>query len=310
MIEKWSIAIPRLTGRKKRDVWVYIPDCAEGNPDMRFPVLYMFDGHNVFFDETATYGKSWGMKEYMDMTGTPVIIVGVDCDHRPPHARLNEYSPFSFRDDHFGYVYGKGTLFMDWLCGTLKPLIDERYPTMPDRETTWIAGSSMGGLMTLYAVIAYNHVFGRGAALSPSVWTSVKKLGQMIRECPMGQDTMLYMDYGAGELANHEGMLTKFSRVAAALMEKGINLTTRIIPGGQHCEACWEEQVPFFMNLLTYEGFGWPEQVEQQEEQTDETEGEDEASSHEGDEVAEGFEETYDQTQDDEQPRADIDREA
>ena len=284
MIEKWSTPIPRLTGKKKRNVWVYVPDIAEENPDMRFPVLYMFDGHNVFFDETATYGKSWGMKDYMDETGTPLIIVGVDCDHRPPHGRLNEYSPFSFRDQHFGFVHGNGTLFMDWLCGTLKPMIDERYPTVPELEATWIAGSSMGGLMTLYAVVAYNEIFSRGAALSPSVWVNAKKISQMIRECPMTPDTVLYMDYGSEELANHGEMLAKFARIAGSLMEKGINLTTRIVPGGQHCEACWEEQLPFFMNILTYDGFGAHDHDDDEpEEQDDSEQAADEQMQEEGD---------------------------
>ena len=74
MIEKWPITIPALSGRKKRNAYVYLPEEARENEDARFPVLYMFDGHNVFFDEDATYGKSWGMGRYMDETQTPMII--------------------------------------------------------------------------------------------------------------------------------------------------------------------------------------------------------------------------------------------
>lgn len=156
MIEQWGI--PVMGGRRPRRVYVYVPEEARENPEARFPVLYMFDGHNVFFDADATYGKSWGMGDYLDRTGTGLIVVGIDCNHRAPNGRLCEYSPFDFEDPEFGRVKGRGKRFMDWLVEVLKPEIDRRYPTLPERETTWIAGSSMGGLMSLYAVCVYGHV--------------------------------------------------------------------------------------------------------------------------------------------------------
>ena len=162
MIEKWGI--PVMGGKKPRTVYVYLPEQAEEDPDARFPVLYMFDGHNVFYDADATYGKSWGMGEFLDDTGAGLIVVAVDCNHRQPNGRLCEYSPFDFEDEDFGKVRGRGKRFMDWMTRTLKPVIDARYPTLPDREFTWIAGSSMGGLMSLYAVTAFNRVFSRAAA--------------------------------------------------------------------------------------------------------------------------------------------------
>ena len=253
MIEKWGTPVPKITGKAPRTIYVYVPDGAKEDPEARFPVLYMFDGHNVFFDKDATYGKSWGMKDYMDETETPVIVVGIDCNHRPKNGRLSEYSPWSFQDSHFGFVQGRGHLFMDWLVNTLKPMIDERYPTIPDREATWIAGSSMGGLMTLYAVTAYNQVFSKAAALSPSVWVAPKKLNRLIRETELAPGTTIYMDYGAREFANHEGMRHLFMLTSNELMNKDVSLTARVVPNGDHCEACWEEQVPFFMNILLYE---------------------------------------------------------
>ena len=141
----------------------------------------MLDGHNVFVDEEATFGKSWGMLEYLQEDATPVIVVGIDCNHQPNNGRLSEYTPFSFNDEKYGMIHARGRLFMDWLTQTLKPMVDERYPTISDREATWIAGSSMGGLMSLYAVTAYNWCFGKCAALSPSLWTSPKKLNGLFR---------------------------------------------------------------------------------------------------------------------------------
>ena len=204
MIEKWKIPVRPVTGRRPRTVYVYLPDQAQEDEDARFPVLYMFDGHNVFFDEDATYGKSWGMGEYLDGTETPLIVVAVDCNHRPPNGRLNEYSPYTFDDPTFGHITGYGRRVMRWMAHTLKPLIDERYPTLPERETTWIAGSSMGGLMSLFAVSEFNHVFSRAAALSPSVWAGHCKMEQTIRHTKFGPDTVVYMDYGSEELKGQE----------------------------------------------------------------------------------------------------------
>ncbi len=253
MIEKWPTVLPRLTGKEPRTVYVYVPDDFQDDPDARYPVLYMFDGHNVFFDEDATYGKSWGMKEFMEQSGTPLIIVAVDCNHSPDHGRLKEYSPFSFTDPSLGAITGKGRKYMNWMVDSLKPLIDSHYPTLPQRETTFVAGSSMGGLMSLYAVMRYNHVFSRAACLSPSIWLAVRKLDRMIREADVAPDTVIYMDYGSREMTHHANMRGQFTRVTAALLEKQVLLTSRVVPNGDHCEACWEEQIPFFINTLLYQ---------------------------------------------------------
>ncbi len=253
MIETFGVPFPHGATRKKRKVYVYLPD--ERQPGEKFPVLYMFDGHNVFFDTDATYGKSWGMLEYMQKSRTPLIIAAVDCNHSRNHGRLREYSPFSFDDPSLGHITGKGRATMEWLINDLKPLIDSRYPTLPGRGTTFIAGSSMGGLMTVYALCAYGHVFSRGAALSPSLWTSPENILTMIRQSPYLEESVLYMDYGSQELENHDNMRNHFFQAAHEFLEKGAFLNFRIIPGGEHCEACWEEQLPFFIPVLLYKGF-------------------------------------------------------
>ena len=74
MVKKWKVTIPKLSGEMERTVYLYLPESYKKEKDRRYPVMYMFDGHNVFFDEDATYGKSWGMKEYMDESGTNHIL--------------------------------------------------------------------------------------------------------------------------------------------------------------------------------------------------------------------------------------------
>ncbi len=252
MVEKWTAELPRPLA-SPRTVYVYLPEAAKKDSEARFPVMYMFDGHNVFFDEDATYGKSWGMAEYLDSTETPLIVVAVDCDHGPNNGRLCEYSPFTFEDEKLGFVRGRGKNFMDWVVDELKPLIDAQYPTLPEREATFVAGSSMGGLMSLFAVVQYNDVFARAACLSPSVWFATRRLDKLLRDAAVRPDTVIYMDYGSREMANHPNMQKQFSSVTARLLEKGVWLTSRIVPNGDHCEACWEEQLPICINTLMYQ---------------------------------------------------------
>ena len=252
MVKKWKVTIPEQTGKATRNAYVYLPVGYKEDRRRRYPVLYMFDGHNVFFDADATYGKSWGMADYLDYTGTPLIVAAVECDHGQKPGRLSEYSPFSFSDHHFGEVEGRGEITMDWFVNVFKPMIDRRYRTIPDREHTFIAGSSMGGLMSLFAVTQYNHVFSRAAALSPSVWAAHNELLNMFRHSDVGPDTVVYMDYGSEELVNHHRMLKLFEKTGSILVDRGIMLNSRIVPGGQHCEASWERQIPIFMQALLY----------------------------------------------------------
>lgn len=253
MMTIWNVTIPELTGEETRRAYVYVPDSFQEDESLRFPVLYMFDGHNVFFDEDATYGKSWGMKDYMDATETQMIVAAVECNHSPDGGRLSEYSPFSFSDPNLGKIKGRGRITMDWMVNVFKPMVDEQFPTLPDRDHTFIGGSSMGGLMSLYAVLEYNRVFSRAAALSPSIWFATDQLERMIRRTRIGSGTVIYMDYGSREMKFHPNMAHQYGEVTAMLYEKKVMLTSRIVPWGDHCEACWERQIPFFMSVLQYE---------------------------------------------------------
>ena len=252
MIDCFDVTIPALTGDEPRRAWVYVPDFAKEDRKLRFPVLYMFDGHNLFFDEEATYGKCWGLKEFLEDSEVPLIIAAAECNHGRNNERLMEYSPFSAEMFDSGYIKGKGKATMDWYVEELKPFVDANYPTIPDREHTFLGGSSMGGLMTLYGVLRYNKVFSRGAALSPSIWFARERLESLIRNARVGRDTVLYMDYGQKEMWNRK-MMDWYGRVTGMLMEKNINVTSRIVPGGTHSEASWEKQIPYFINTLLYE---------------------------------------------------------
>ena len=249
MVKKWKVKIPMLSGQSMRRVYLYLPESYEREPDRRYPVMYMFDGHNVFFDSDATYGKSWGMNKYMRRSRKQMIIVAVECNHEG-NSRLQEYSPVDFENASLGKIQGKGKAYMQWLVNTLKPFIDSHYRTMPGREYTLIAGSSMGGLMSLYAVCVYNNVFQRAACLSPSIWVDHEKVMALLRKSNVLPDTTVYMDYGSKEMANHAANMDALTETANMLLNKKVNLTLRIVPGGEHCEASWERQIPVFMECL------------------------------------------------------------
>ena len=251
MVEKWSIPYPAHTGREPRNAYVYLPDGWDGSG--RLPVLYMFDGHNVFFDEDATYGASWRLGQYLDQAGVRLMVAAVECNHSPDNGRLSEYSPFTFDDPKLGHVTGRGRQTMDWFAEEFKPLVDRRYPTLPGRANTFIAGSSMGGLMSLYAALSYNHVFSRAAALSPSLWVAPKRLSQLIGGAEVRPGTVVYMDYGAREMRGRRHMRRTFGAVAQQLIDRRVLLTCRIVPRGEHNEASWSHQVPFFIHTLLYE---------------------------------------------------------
>lgn len=249
MVHTWDVTIPPLTGTKTRRGYVYLPDDYDLFPDRHYPVLYMFDGHNVFFDSDATYGKSWGMTNYLENNPKQLIVVAIECNHEG-NGRLMEYSPLSYRNSTVGNVVGKGKIYMDWLVDVLKPKIDARLRTLPDRRHTMIAGSSMGGLMAMYAALEYNDVFQRAACLSPSLWVAPSKIIQMISMAQIQNDTCIYLDYGSEEIYNHATTVEALISVSHLLLAKHVDLTFRIVPGGTHSEASWERQIPIFMDCL------------------------------------------------------------
>ena len=152
---------------KNRPLHIYLPDDYTNGMD-RYPVMYFFDGHNLFSDGDATYGKCWGLKEFLDSWDHKLIVVGIECGHEGDE-RLSEYLPYrTMSPAKFSMLNPLGRATMDWIVGEIKPMIDRDYRTLTDREFTGIGGSSMGGIMALCAGVRYNHVFSRPPCSSPT----------------------------------------------------------------------------------------------------------------------------------------------
>ena len=249
MIKKWYVQIPELSGDEKRRVYLYLPASYRRHPEQRYPVMYMFDGHNVFFDGDAAFGRSWRMGEYMQRSKKQLIIVAVECNHQG-NRRLMEYTPVTYRNKDHGLVQAKAPVYMKWLVNRLKPYVDNTLRTIPDRDHTTLAGSSMGGLIALYGVTAYNHIFRQAACLSPSLWVAPVKILAILAHAGYTQDTAIYLSYGQNEMGNHKANRRVIGLAAKKLYAKGVNLTLRIARDAYHCEADWEKEVPIFMECL------------------------------------------------------------
>jgi predicted alpha/beta superfamily hydrolase len=178
--------------RNFRDLIVALPP-AYGAGSRRYPVVYMQDGQNLFDPDTSHAGD-WGLGpvlERLAARGVEALVVGVANAGRE---RVHEYAPF--RDARLGG--GGGDRYLDFLAGTVKPMVDRAFRTDPAAGATAIAGSSMGGLISLYALYRRPDVFGAAAALSPSLWFARQA---MLRHAagagpPRGR---LYLDVGTAE---------------------------------------------------------------------------------------------------------------
>ena len=241
-----------------RPLHIRIPD--GGEPP--FPVMYFFDGHNLFRDEDATYGKSWGLDAYCAGWDKPVIIVGMECAHEG-NRRLSEYLPYG---TGYGWLRGvepDGEKTMQALIYELKPYIDSTFPTIPFRECTAIGGSSMGGLMAAYALVRYNRFLSKAACLSPSIGSVSGKLWHDMNNTELSPDTRIYLSWGTqegyGGIKNPQeedrsSYLYKICRTTAnKVLKAGGAAKLYCQVGGRHCEEDWEKQLPLFMPFLWQE---------------------------------------------------------
>lgn len=243
---------------KNRPLHIYLPEDYY-ETDKRYPVMYFFDGHNLFLNEDATYGKSWGLKEFLDGWDKDMIIVGAECGH-DGYERLSEYLPYpANKSSYFGVFQPMGEETMEWIVREIKPMIDREYRTIPFRECTGIGGSSMGGLMALYGAVHYNRWFSKAACVSSAVGFCMRPLMADMRRNPMSPDTRVFLSWGTREARgiqnpDREDRSSKTygwnKKIADRALSDGAAVKLYCQVGGSHCEADWEKQVPEFMQFL------------------------------------------------------------
>lgn len=235
-----------------RDLHIYLPKYYRRSKK-RYPVLYMYDGHNLFRDEDATYGKSWGLADYLDRSRTELIVVGLECNHEGDK-RLEEFSPYTFRGFHGETIHGSGQALMQWMAEELKPAIDREFRTLPDREHTGIGGSSMGGLMAYYSVVRHNEVFSKAACLSSSFPFCHKQIREeTLRRKEMLPGTKVFLSWGSKESGRKPGLVryTCFNlEMSHLLTEAGAVTYPLLVDGGGHSEADWERLNEVYIPFL------------------------------------------------------------
>ena len=246
---------------KNRPLHIYLPEDYFSSQE-RYPVMYFFDGHNLFRDADATYGKSWGLEAFLDGWGKKMMVVGMECGHEGEE-RLSEYRPF-FADSgsYFSKFPPMGGQTVNWLLSEVKPMIDLEYRTMPLRECTGIAGSSMGGLMALYTAVHENRWFSKAACVSSAIGFCMRPVMEDLRRSSFSPDTRLYLSWGTKEAQglkhpDREDRSSKTygwnKKVADPAKSRGAAVKLRCQIGGGHCEADWEKLVPEFMDFLWME---------------------------------------------------------
>jgi predicted alpha/beta superfamily hydrolase len=240
---------------RSSEIIVYLPpslapDAPGWTDGRRYPTIYFNDGQNVFDERTANSGE-WRADETLEMLageGLEAIAVAVPNSV----ARMDEYSPW--RAPHpwnAGVdIGGRGELYLEWLVGSVMPLIDRSFPTSQEREATGIIGSSMGGLISLYALMFEPRAFGFAGVMSPSVrWADYAAL-RLIEEgkLPMGR---IYVDMGGGE---SRGMVEDARRLrdtmVAAGWQEGHDLRYVEDGPGGHNEAAWSWRLPDALRFL------------------------------------------------------------
>ena len=246
---------------KNRPLHIYLPDSYYDSPE-RYPVMYFFDGHNLFLDADATYGKSWGLKEFLDSWGKEMIVVGIECGHEGEE-RLSEYLPYpAAKGSSFDRFQPMGDATFQWILNEVKPVIDREFRTIPFRECTGIGGSSMGGIMALYGAVHYNRWFSKAACVSSAMGFCIRPLMKDMRDNPMDPDTRVYLSWGSREAwgikdpsreDRHSKTYDWNKRAADQAEAWGAAVKLRCQVGGGHCEADWERLVPEFMNFLWME---------------------------------------------------------
>ena len=231
--------IPQL-GRKRR-IWIYLPKNYQGSK-VRYPVLYMHDGQNLFDDATSFSGE-WGVDEALDSAKKQCIVVGIDNGGLK---RMNEYNPY----DHERFGKGEGDLYLEFIVRTLKPYIDKKFRTKKDASNTIIAGSSMGGLISLYAVIKYPKVFGKAGVFSPAFWIAPQLKHDIEKKVKPSTHKNLRIYFYGGDQEGTEmvrGMLYFFELMRQKASSK---MKVRINAEGKHNEPTWKGEFPAFYEWI------------------------------------------------------------
>lgn len=275
-IERHTAFQSRFVAPRTIDVWL-----PEGYSDtVVHAVLYMHDGQ-MLFDPAQTWNKqAWNVDDVASELLTkqvlkPFIVVGIWNVGETRHRDYFPQQPFenlssAAKDTVSAQLQRAGRIrdafqpqsdrYLQFLVHDLKPFIDSTYSVSSDRESTFIAGSSMGGLISLYAICEYPEVFGGAACLSthwPGTFTlehnpvPAALLAYLSKNLPAPETHLLYFDCGDQTL---DALYPAFQQQVDLLMAgKGFTHTqwlTRYFPGDAHNEQSWSKRLHIPLEFL------------------------------------------------------------
>lgn len=231
-------------GRKRR-IWIYLPKGYVQSPK-RYPVLYMHDAQNLFNEQTSAFGE-WGVDECLDslqrITHKECIVVGID---HGGDKRMDEYCPYPYSIK--GPLYppdhqGEGQGYAAFIANTLKPYIDSKYRTKPEREHSYVAGSSMGALITSYIAFKYPTLFSGFGIFSPSYWVAPRIYADA-EKAPTEKAARYYLYVGGKE---QPSIVSAVEKMDIALgKQKRFEIEKTVSPLADHNEAAWRAAFPAF----------------------------------------------------------------
>ncbi len=235
--------IPQLN--RSRRIWLYLPPDYL-NTTKKYPVLYMQDGQNLF-DQNSSFSGEWEIDESLNklqnLGDWGCIVVGIDNGEQ---YRLDEYSPWV----NAQYGGGQGDEYVDFLVNTLKPYIDVNYRTLSGRLTTGIAGSSMGGLLSMYAFTERQDIFSKAGIFSPAFWFADAEPANQVASHLKQGNARVYFVCGADEEADGNQtnyMVEDMQTVANAMSIAGFTANEKSVhvkTDGQHAEWFWAQEFP------------------------------------------------------------------
>ena len=236
--------------RNQRDLIVYLPPGYQEQAQRRFPVLFLHDGQNLFDGATSFIpGMDWHVgqtADYCIQAGLvePLVIVGI---YNAGKQRLGEYTPT--RVPKLGG--GRANRYAKFLLEEVRPFLLGNYRVLSGAENTGIGGSSLGGLVSLYLGLRLPHVFGKIAALSPSVWWNRRVILRFADAAPVDPLPRIWLDIGTGEGGR---IVEDVERFRDILLAKGWRLGRDVhyqrVEGAEHNEAAWARRVAPFLQFL------------------------------------------------------------
>ncbi len=236
--------------RNQRDLIVYLPTRYDAQPQRRFPVLYLHDGQNLFDGSTSFIpGMDWHVGQTADHfihegRVEPLIIVGI---YNAGKQRLREYTPT--RAPRMGG--GSANRYAKFLLEEVRPFVNSQYRAREGPENTGIGGSSLGGLVSLYVGLRQPRIFGKIAALSPSVWWNERVILRFAATAPVQPLPRIWLDIGTREGPRIVDDVERFRDILIGKgWQPGGNLHYERIEGAEHNEAAWAQRVGPFLQFL------------------------------------------------------------